>query len=239
MLTLLLDLLAGATESTASGGRAVSSLAEPVGPGKVYEAIIGARVSEIAASKALSERGHLHLILEARGRLGGRISLGDFSGLLVDLGVSFVHKPLSHNTIDALLLQMHHSTVPAQMYFLEEYYKGGHELNSDEYVKAGDLNREFQIFTQGYLQTLNYSLCLQGCRKVFYQRKQDEFSAQVLARTYFELLMKGMLDGPTWRRLGPATASRAARTGLTTTSPPAATSSCCSTSSSGAAAWAL
>ena len=59
-----------------------------------YEVIvIGAGMSGIGASQILAEKKIGHVILEGRGRVGGRVAEGYFEGVKVDLGASFVHSP--------------------------------------------------------------------------------------------------------------------------------------------------
>jgi monoamine oxidase len=52
--------------------------------------IIGAGVAGLAAGQRLRQLGHDVLILEAQGRIGGRI-LTDYSNGALELGAEFVH----------------------------------------------------------------------------------------------------------------------------------------------------
>lgn len=56
--------------------------------------VIGAGISGIGASSVLTENGVSHLILESRDRVGGRIASFEFDGVDVEIGASFVHRPL-------------------------------------------------------------------------------------------------------------------------------------------------
>lgn len=70
----------------------------------VHEVIvIGAGTAGIAASVALKAKNVEHIILEAKSALGGRIASGTINGVTVDLGASFVHYPLTDNSINTLV----------------------------------------------------------------------------------------------------------------------------------------
>ena len=68
--------------------------------------IIGAGASGIGASVALKAKNTEHIILEARSAMGGRIASGTINGVTVDLGASFVHYPLTQNSINSLVETM-------------------------------------------------------------------------------------------------------------------------------------
>lgn len=60
----------------------------------VYDVIvIGAGAAGIGASVSLTSKNLNHIILEARGRFGGRTYATTVSNVPVDLGASFVHSP--------------------------------------------------------------------------------------------------------------------------------------------------
>ena len=71
--------------------------------------VIGAGSSGIGASVALSSKNVNHIILEARGRFGGRTYATKISGIDVDLGASFVHNPEKNNSIDAYVTNLNWS----------------------------------------------------------------------------------------------------------------------------------
>lgn len=55
--------------------------------------IIGAGISGIGASRALSQKSVPHIILESRDRYGGRILQGEFAGTNLEIGATFIHLP--------------------------------------------------------------------------------------------------------------------------------------------------
>jgi phytoene dehydrogenase-like protein len=111
-------------------------LQAPVSPtpqSQVHDVIIiGAGVSGIAASKALSDKGTPHLILEARDRIGGRIVSSELDGTQVDLGATFIHNPGNDNMVDQVIKQMNWETIPAKPYLVEYHYKNSKKPTSEE-----------------------------------------------------------------------------------------------------------
>ena len=88
-----------------------------------YEVIIiGAGISGIGASKALTEQGIPHLIIESRDRIGGRITSEEFDGVKVELGASFVHSPKKEdNRIAKYLDGVNWGKLPGK-YMSDTYY---------------------------------------------------------------------------------------------------------------------
>lgn len=53
--------------------------------------VVGAGVAGLAAARRLRQAGHRVTILEARGRLGGRVVTSDAVGVPIDLGAAWIH----------------------------------------------------------------------------------------------------------------------------------------------------
>jgi polyamine oxidase len=71
-----------------SGRRAAAEIAA-LGAGSV--GVIGAGVAGLTAAQALSQTGHAVTVLEARGRIGGRVWTDRSLGHGLDLGASWIH----------------------------------------------------------------------------------------------------------------------------------------------------
>ena len=95
--------------------------------------IIGAGIAGLSAAKILKNKGLSVLILEARGRIGGRIWTDKSLGFPVDLGASWIHG-INKNPIKQLADQFHIKTVPtnynaSQVYHPNGKLHGGHRDN--------------------------------------------------------------------------------------------------------------
>ena len=55
--------------------------------------VVGAGIAGLAVANALAHAGVDCLVVEARGRVGGRLCTGDLAGSSVDLGGSWIHHP--------------------------------------------------------------------------------------------------------------------------------------------------
>lgn len=129
-MILLLILVVG---SLANQAQHLQAPISPTPQPQVHDVIvIGAGVSGIAASKALSDKGTPHLILEARDRIGGRIVSSELDGTQVDLGATFIHNPGNDNMVDQAIKQMNWETVPAKPYLIEYHYKNNKHPTSEE-----------------------------------------------------------------------------------------------------------
>lgn len=73
--------------------------------------VVGAGIAGLAAARRLREAGHRVTVLEARGRLGGRIRTDDSLGVPIDLGASWMHGD-DGNPIVALAKEAGVRTVP-------------------------------------------------------------------------------------------------------------------------------
>ena len=97
--------------------------------------VIGAGVSGLAAAHALVKQNLSVLVLEARDRLGGRISTDHAFGVPIDLGASFVHD-VAHNSILRQEAQLGLEVVPLSTTFdnIHDYLmfdEGGKPLSSE------------------------------------------------------------------------------------------------------------
>ena len=81
---LLAGIASAAAVPLASGGAGAQAKPEVI--------VIGAGMAGLSAARALTQRGISTLVLEARGRIGGRVwTSGQWPGLPVDLGASWIH----------------------------------------------------------------------------------------------------------------------------------------------------
>ena len=97
-----------------SSPRAWAQAGQSLAPSTVYDvAIIGAGAAGIAAARALAGAGARVIVLEARGRPGGRIVTDSQTlGLPFDVGASYIHNaPI--NPITALAAQQGVTVIPA------------------------------------------------------------------------------------------------------------------------------
>lgn len=89
--------------------------------------VIGAGMAGLAAARVLFDRGFLVTVLEARGRLGGRIATDWSMGCPVDLGAAFIHgttdNPLSEIARNAAIRLF----TPSDVDDLRD--EGGHVVN--------------------------------------------------------------------------------------------------------------
>jgi len=72
--------------------------------------VVGAGFAGLAAARELTRQGHDVLVLEGRGRVGGRSFTGDLVGLPVDMGASFVGP--SQDAVLALAAELKIPTAP-------------------------------------------------------------------------------------------------------------------------------
>lgn len=97
-----------------SSPRAWAQAGQSLAPSTVYDvAIIGAGAAGIAAARALAGAGARVIVLEARGRPGGRIVTDSQTlGLPFDVGASYIHNaPI--NPITALAAQQGVTVIPS------------------------------------------------------------------------------------------------------------------------------
>jgi len=93
--------------------------------------VVGAGMAGLAAARRLRDAGHHVTVLEARGRLGGRILTDDSLGVPIDLGASWIHGDQG-NPIADLAEKVGAETVPTDWDSLAVY-------GPDGPIPAGDI----------------------------------------------------------------------------------------------------
>lgn len=86
--------------------------------------VVGAGIAGLAAARRLRDAGHRVTVLEARGRIGGRILTDDTLGVPIDLGASWIHGD-DGNPIAELAEEIGATTVPTDWESLELYGPDG------------------------------------------------------------------------------------------------------------------
>jgi monoamine oxidase len=91
---------------------------------KIHEVIvIGAGLAGIGASKTLTEKGIPHLMIEARDKIGGRVTDIEFEGATVQLGGLLLHSPnKEHPILDIMRNELNWPTIHAGYGEKEGYY---------------------------------------------------------------------------------------------------------------------
>ncbi len=102
--------------------------------------VIGGGVAGLAAAAKLSRRSLQVLLIEARGRLGGRILTETSGNTAVELGAEFIH-----GREPALIEYLHDNGLTDQPAEGTDYYFNGESLTK---IDSGDNASSFELLSQ-------------------------------------------------------------------------------------------
>ena len=150
--------------------------------------IIGAGIAGLSAAKILKNKGLSVLILEARGRIGGRIWTDKSLGFPVDLGASWIHG-INKNPIKQLADQFHIKTVPTNYNASQVYHPKGKLLSGSEenqlYKRYDGIYRLLMDIRRKRMQQRLPDISWQ--QALDQVLSQQSFNANALAELYFAL----------------------------------------------------
>lgn len=116
--------------------------------------VMGAGLAGLSAAHALRKKGHEVIVLEARGRLGGRVFssfIDENYPLVVELGAEWVGD--SHNRIKELCqqfdLKLNNNQFESDLIYRDEYFSTGRWKYSDAWeAKFAQILKDYQQFSQ-------------------------------------------------------------------------------------------
>ncbi|MCR6719976.1 MAG: FAD-dependent oxidoreductase [Chitinophagaceae bacterium] len=121
---------------------------------KITVIVMGAGFAGLSAANQLKKKGYNVIVLEAKGRIGGRVfstPIQDNSPLIVELGAEWVGD--SHTRIKELCgefgLKLNNNQFDSDLIYRDEYFTTGRWKYSDEWeVKFNKILKDFHQFSQ-------------------------------------------------------------------------------------------
>lgn len=156
--------------------------------------VIGAGAAGIAASVTLKSKNVEHIILEARSKLGGRIASGTLNGVTVDLGASFVHNPLTDNSINTLVESMGWGKIMGNTSQFEYFYQSNVSLTPSDESTVTYLYNQYVTYVGQQLNATGTDTDLLTLWNQF-KPTISNYSEPILNGVYFEIYLKGDVNG--------------------------------------------
>jgi monoamine oxidase len=99
--------------------------------GRPEVVVVGAGAAGLAAARMLHDRGARVTVLEARDRVGGRVSTEDWDGTPIDMGASWIHGTMG-NPVTDLRDQFEIGTKVTDEEAIAFYHSGGDRLGTED-----------------------------------------------------------------------------------------------------------
>ncbi len=153
--------------------------------------VLGAGIAGLAAACALTDDGWNVIVLEARNRIGGRVSTDTSLGVPLDLGASWIHG-VKGNPITKLAKQFGVQTTPTDYDNAMMYDFDGRVMSDSEYTEIEDLFDSIYSEVEAMQDDTENDMSLQQAFDVVVS--QRNLSAEELRRLNFYIQQETSLE---------------------------------------------